>query len=406
MVNRRLSLTFRPKIITLGVTAAIAILLFAGVSATAVPSEEWNKTYGGKGNDYIYSVLQTSDGGYIIAGETNSFEAIGTDAWLIKTDGNGSEEWNKTFGGWGTDVAHTALQISDGGYILAGDTSSYGAGWDDAWLIKTDADGNEQWNRTFGGESIDSGYSVQQTTDGGYILGGDTYSYGPSWWSDAWLIKTDLKGVEEWNRTFGGTGGERSRSVQQSSDGGYILAGSQGLDAWLLKADSNGVEEWNRTFGDSDTDNNDDAYSVQQTTDGGYILISSYDTSWPDPMGDDMDNFTIRHGIWLIKTDSNGNEEWIKTFGCEYLFDYEFNIPEGVMVIEETSTIQQTTDGGYVFTALKPIGSLGEGHYDAVLVKIEGEEGATGTSTPGFEIFTAISSAAIIAVILILRRRV
>ncbi|MDY6966135.1 MAG: hypothetical protein SVM80_09255 [Halobacteriota archaeon] len=255
----------------------------------------------------------------------------------------GEELWR---GQWGRIIFGPVRQTSDGGYIIAGDTRSYGAGRFDVWLVKTDSKGVEEWNRTYGEDKNDEAYFVQQTTDGGYILVGSTGSYGHGWY-----------------------------------------------DAWLIKADSNGVEEWNRTYGDPDVAER--AYSVLQTTDGGYIVVSSSRSS-----GSLEEGIIPRVGIWLLKTDADGDEEWIKTFGCEDLYDDEFNYLEEVMFIEERSIVQQTSDGGYVFTAFKPIGSLDEGHTDAVLVKIKPE-----TSTPGFEIFTAISSATIIAVILILRKR-
>jgi hypothetical protein len=184
-------------------------------------------------------VQQTSDGGYILAGFTDSFGAGINDAWLIKTDANGNKVWDKTFGGSGGDVALAVQQTSDGGYILAGVTTSYGTGNEDAWLIKTDANGNEVWDATFGGSNYDETYAVQQTSDGGYILAGGTYSFGAGN-NDAWLIKTDANGNKVWDKTFGGSGGEVALAVQQTSNGGYILAGATSGGAWLIKTDGNG----------------------------------------------------------------------------------------------------------------------------------------------------------------------
>jgi RHS repeat-associated protein len=177
---------------------------------------------------------QTSDGGYIVAGNTSSYGAGGSDAWLIKTDASGNQQWSKTFGGASTDGARSVCQTSDSGYILAGPTASYGAGNYDFRLIKTDASGNQQWSKTFGGTSDDDAKSVCQTSDGGYIVAGNTSSYGAGA-GDAWLIKTDAGGSQQWNHTFGGISSDDANSVCQTSDGGYVFAGYAVSDMWLVE---------------------------------------------------------------------------------------------------------------------------------------------------------------------------
>lgn len=163
-----------------------------------------------------------------------------TDFWLIKTDASGNHLWNKKYGGASTDRAYEFVQTADGGYVLAGYTSSFGAGGGDFWLIKTDASGNPQWNKTYGGEYDDSPFTLVQTADGGYALAGLTYSFGAGG-SDIWLVKTDANGDAQWNQTYGGTGEDYAGSVVQMSDGCYALAGSTGSfgaggdDFWLVK---------------------------------------------------------------------------------------------------------------------------------------------------------------------------
>jgi hypothetical protein len=245
-------------------------------TTTSQGNEVWNKTFGGSDGDWGLSVQQTTDGGFIITGETSSYGA-----------GDG-------------DVT------TDGGFIITGQTTSYGAGGIDIRLIKTDSQGNEMWSKTFGGADYDRGYSVQQTTDGGYIITGSTESYGAGD-GDVWLIKTDSQGNEMWSKTFGGADYDRGHSVQQTTDGGYIITGSTesygagDADIWLIKTDSQGNEVWSKTFGGAEYDF---GHSVQQTTDGGYI-ITGYTKSYGAGDAD----------IWLIKTDSQGNEVWNNTHG-------------------------------------------------------------------------------------------
>jgi len=212
-----------------------------------VPALPFTETFGGEEDDRAYAVQQTTDGGYIIAGRTESFGAGDWDVYLVKTDGEGNEEWYRTFGDEAYDIAYAVQQTTDGGYIIAGYTESFGAGGWDVYLVKTDGEGNEEWYRTFGGAGYDVAWSVQQTTNGGYIIAGFTTSFGAGS-SDAYLVKTDEEGNEEWYRTFGGVALDAAFSVQQTADGGYIIAGytdsyGEGGDAYLVKTDGEGVVE-------------------------------------------------------------------------------------------------------------------------------------------------------------------
>jgi hypothetical protein len=259
---------------------------------------QWAKAYGGKNVVDARFFQQTSDGGYIVAGYTNSFGAGGIDIFLIKTDANGNVSWAKTYGGTGDDIARSVQQTSDGGYILAGETNSFGVGGRDIFLIKTDANGNVSWAKTYGGTGYDTARSVRQTSDGGYIVAGYTNSFGAGG-RDIFLIKTDANGNVSWAKTYGGTGNDHAFSIQQTSDGGYIVAGetrSFGAGSWdvfLVKTDANGNIQWAKTYGGTWADW---AQSVQQTSDGGYIVASA--------------TFSFGAGnfdIFLVKTDANGN---------------------------------------------------------------------------------------------------
>ncbi|NQV15823.1 T9SS type A sorting domain-containing protein [bacterium] len=247
------------------------------IKTDSLGQEQWNRTFGGSSPDYARSVLETIGGGYIITGRTASFGGGGDDIWLVKTDSLGNEEWNQTYGGSEHEVGYSVLQSHDQGYVIAGRTSSLGNGNYDMWLLKTDSLGNEEWAETFGGSNWESAFSIQATTDGGYIVVGGTNSFGIGG-DDVWLIKTNSQGQEEWNQTFGGSEWETGFSVKENIDRGFIIAGGTTTfgagdrDVWLVKTDSIGQEIWNQTYGG---DFYDVGNSVLQTTEGGYIIAGS-----------------------------------------------------------------------------------------------------------------------------------
>jgi arginine repressor len=325
--------------------ALLSVSLVAIFTEYAYAQIRFAKTYWVTYDNRAYSVQQTSDGGYIVAGWTNSFGAGDRDFFLIKTDANGNVEWAKTYGGTNYEEASSVQQTSDGGYIVAGNTWSFGAGSYDIFLIKTDANGNIIWAKTYGGTGSDLAYSVQQTSDGGYIVAVYTQSFGAG--GDILLIKTDANGNIIWAKTYGGTGNDWAYSVQQTSDGGYIVAGrttsfGAGLhDFFLIKTDANGDIIWAKTYGGTYWDY---AFSVQQTSDGGYI-VAGYTRSFGAGYED----------IFLIKTDANGNISWAKTYGGTN--------------DDRALSVQHTSDGGYIVAGYTS--SFGAGGWDIFLIKTD-----------------------------------
>jgi hypothetical protein len=261
----------------------------------------WTRAYDANNYEVGYSVQQTSDSGYIIAG----YAGLSNDVWLLKTDASGDTLWTKTYGGSAEDVGYSVQQTFDGGYIIAGATFSYGAGIDDVYLIKTDSLGDTLWTRTYGGPNYDGAYSVRQTSDSGYILTGWTESFGAGL-NDVYIIKTNASGDTLWTRVYGGTSWDQGWSVQQTSDGGYVITGetySLGNEdqVYLIKTDSSGDTIWTKTYGGTDLDY---GYSVQQTSDGGYIITGGT-ISVPGGSSD----------VYLIKADASGDTLWTRTYG-------------------------------------------------------------------------------------------
>ncbi len=267
-------------------------------------NREWSKLLGDYGMDYGQAIRQTTDDGYVIAGSTNSYGSGSIDAWLIKIDNDGNMKWNKTFDRGSSESSSSVLQTVDGGYIMLGSTATHGY---DALLIKTDSKGNEEWMRTFGGPDWKiNDYGIQQTIEGGFIIIGSIQPTNRESYEDVWLLKTDAQGNEEWMKTYGGTEWDTGHSVRQTKDGGYIVAGrtasfgSGKEDVWLIKTDSDGNKVWDKTIGGEESDS---GKCIQPTKDGGFIIG-----------GQTASSGAAVTEVWLIKTDSEGNKEWDKTF--------------------------------------------------------------------------------------------
>lgn len=315
---------------------SLILIIFASFALSANGQITFQKTYGGMGNNYPSSTQQTIDSGYIIAGTTSTYGAGGKDVYLIKTNINGDTLWTKTYGGIGDEYGYCVQQTNDGGYIITGNTNSFGAGSKDVYLIKTDFNGDTLWTKTYGGINDDEGNSVQQTTDGGYIITGNTSSFGLGYFDsltnfiayDVYLIKTDSVGDTLWTKTFGGINNDEGNYVQQTSDGGYIITGytnsfgAGGGDVFLIKTNSNGDSLWTKTYGGSGPDG---GISTRQTSDGGFIISGITDSSITSPFN-----------IFLIKTNLNGDTLWTKKYKGPL---------DGVGY-----SVQPISDGGYIIT--------------------------------------------------------
>jgi len=301
---------YRSMVIVLG----IALLLLPNTFLFAqAPDTLWTKIYHRDSDDRAYSIQQTADSGYFIAASTSPDGAT-HDVWLLKTDANGDTLWTRTYGGQFDDRCFEAQRTSDNGFILTGRTRSFGAGDADVWLLKTDSLGDTLWTRTYGGDHRDMGQSVRETQDDCYVVTGYTESFGAGS-GDVWLIKTDSLGDTLWTRTYGGASYEAAQSVQQTSDKGYIMAGltdsSGSWDAYLIKTDSLGDMLWTKIYGGF----GDDFFeSVQQTFDNGYIITG----------------FTASYGqagdLYLIKTDENGDTLWTRHWGNAHNIDYGYSV--------------------------------------------------------------------------------
>ena len=304
---------------------------FLLVKTDSFGKAEWNRTYGGSEIDVACSVVTTSDGGYALAGTS----------LLVKTDASGDMLWNKTYTG---GTIYSMIAVADGGYALAGKSNS-----GDFWLVKTDALGNLEWNETYGGPEDDVACSLIGTSDGGYALAGiwgcdmDLWlEYGILFGGDACLVKTDALGNLEWNKIYGGPGDGWASSVVQAPDGGYAIAGTfnftgavgttGGGEFWLIKADALGNMQWNRTYGG---EGEDIAYSIVAASDGGYALAGTWYFAGPSGFGS--------ADYWLVKTDSLGNMQWNHRYGSS-----ESYAGGGVYTWDDVARcLVETSDKGY-----------------------------------------------------------
>jgi hypothetical protein len=320
------------KKLLLSTLLSVSLCCFSIVVAVKADTAIWAQTYDrDTSDDNAFSLVETSDGGYAMLGTTNASFADSSDFWLVKTDLNGNVEWDMTYGGADVETGRSLVETFDGGYAMLGTTATSGVDNIDFWLVKTDSSGHMEWNMTYGGADVETGSSLVATSDGGYALIGVTASFGAGN-TDLWLIKTDAAGNMEWNQTYGGATVELGGSLVATSDGGYAIAGSWncssgGMDFWLIKTDAMGTAEWNMTYGGSDYDG---AASLVITSDGGYA-IAGYTESFGAGERD----------AWLVKTDADGNMEWNQTYG---------GVKEDV-----ASSLVTLSDGSYVIAGTRDL---------------------------------------------------
>ncbi len=322
----------------------LIIVLSANLLVAQVPAIQWKKAFGGTQWDEAFCIRQTTDGGYIVVGYTLSHDGDVLDSngyrdiLVIKLSASGALQWEKSLGGSHEENGFSIQQTTDGGYIVVGDTDSedgdvianhFDFAIPDVWIVKLSEVGAIEWQKTLGGNEDDYAYSIQQTTDGGYIVTGTTGSNdgdvsGNHGWLDVWVIKLSGSGTIEWQKTFGGTDGEKSQSIQQTTDGGYIIVGftysndgdltshSGMADIWVIKLSSSGTLEWQKTYGGT---YDEEAYCIRQTSDGGYIF-----GGFTGSMDGDLIGHQANYDAWVVKISDTGTLEWQKTFGGN-LFD-------------------------------------------------------------------------------------
>lgn len=340
----------------------IAVLFFAQGILTPVnaqaPDTIWTATFGGTQWDRGNSVLETPNGDFVVAGFTWSFGGGGSDVFLVRTDDTGDSVSQITYGGGSADKGRSIDFTSDGGFIVVGETESFGAGWDDFYLLRTNALGDTLWTKTYGGGHFDEGWSVQETSDGGFIMTGMTRSFGAGSY-DVYVIKTDSAGDTLWTRTIGGSAWDAGYAVRETFNGDFIVVGETGsfgpgsYAVYLSRLNSTGDILWTRTYGGSSEDVGRD---VQETSDGGFII-----TGFTWSFGPDMRN------VYIVRTDSIGDTLWTRTYGGN--------------TTDVGNSVIETSCGNYVIAG--ETDSFGAGESDIYLLMLDANGDTLWTATYG-----------------------
>ena len=406
--------------------SALTAFVMVGLVVSSPCHAQWAISHGGASDEYASCVRETAGGGYVVAGKTGSYGAGSDDVWVLRLNSDGAVAWQKTYGGTGADSARSIQQTADiggtpDGYVVAGQTGSYGAGSDDVWVLRLNSDGAVAWQKTYGGTGEDLAESIQQTVDlggnpDGYVVAGKTRSYGAGS-IDAWVLKLNSDGTVAWQKTYGGTSADCIRSIQQTFDGagvtdGYIMAGytisfsQRHTDFWLIKLNLDGTVAWQKVYASGGQGFDfSEAYSVCQIFDSqgdpdGYVVTGT------------TTHFVIGDYVCVVRYDSNGNVVWDKRYGANGMvsagsihqtFDLLGN-PDGYVVAGQTGyygagaddvwiiklnadgtvawqktyggteddaaqSVRQTADGGYVLAG--STGSYGPGDSDVWVLKLD-----------------------------------
>ena len=362
---------------------ACVLMLMLTAPTYAQPDSLWSRYFGGPSLDEAQSVRQTTDGGYILAGSTYGGGSRLWDVLLLKLDASGNVQWSHIYGGPLSDNGSGVLQTADGGYVVAGYTANYGAGNYDAWLIKVAANGDSIWSQTYGGSLNDYVASLEPTADGGYIMGGTNLSFSNGY-EDLWMVKTDGDGNLQWHHTYGESGFDFGAQARQTNDGGYIVAGytdaqDGGTYIWVFKTNADGSEQWNYLLGDPVSPSY--CYDIIQTDDGGYALCgwnysggllikidASGNQQWQHLHNGTFtglrqtsdggyiltgDRWVTQYDLLLLRTDGVGDEQWSRAYvGSRQEHSYAFS---------------PTEDGGYILAGTGE--NNGVGLYDLFVLK-------------------------------------
>ena len=321
-----------------GITASFPLKCYEmyAVKTNASGDPLWMHNFGTAFNDYCWSIAPARDSGYVLLGATDSVLQTGPhDVYLIRIDEDGDSLWARVYGDTGSgpttnDVGRKIAPTDDGGYILIGSTESYGAGSQDMYLVKTDAAGDTQWIRTYGKSSYETGEAVDQTIDGGYIVAGSTDGSGNG--QQIWILRIDRQGDTVWTRIYGGSGDENTTDIAQTPDRGFIFVGSTtsygagSSDLYLVKTDSAGNVDWTRTYGYQYADWGN---ALAITADSGYIIIGGTNPS-PNPE---------ECYAWLLKVDGNGDTTWTR-------------MKNSAIGSANGMDVQQAADGGFIIAAI------------------------------------------------------